>query len=96
MLGDRTESLNLIASTLERIRSCSKPEAAALIDGLPTQLHPDARAVLANVEHYIADYDLRGRDDVYRRAQEQDLESLILALRRGDSREELLDYTFLP
>jgi len=95
-MEDRTESLNLIADTLEKIRSSSKREAAALVDGLPAQLHPDARAVLANVEHYIADYDIRRRDETYRRVQEQDLEGLILALRRGDSREELLDYTCLP
>jgi len=40
--------------------------------------------VMANVEHYLADADIRARDERYRTMQEAALASLISALRSGD------------
>jgi hypothetical protein len=91
----RAESLTLLADTLERLRITPESDAEALVRSLPNDLHPDAVDVVSNVWHYVADYDIRRRDEAYRQMQERELEQLIAALRRGDSREALLNYSLL-
>ena len=92
----RDESLNLLADALEQFITSTRGEARALIAGIPSGVHPDVIAVLANVDHYIADYDIRTKDDEYARIQDRELESLISSLRRGDSLDELLEFSLIP
>jgi len=40
--------------------------------------------VLVNVEHYLADADIRARDERYRTMQDAEMARLISALRSGD------------
>ena len=92
----RDESLSLLADVLDQFSTSTGAEARALMAGIPSGVHPDVVAVLANVEHYVADYDIRAKDDEYARIQDRELESLITALRRGDSLDELLEFSLLP
>jgi hypothetical protein len=52
--------------------------------------HPSHRTsnelepVIANIEHYLADADIRASDERYRTMQDATLASLISALRSGD------------
>jgi hypothetical protein len=96
MPEDRLQSLRRVAELLVRVRDAgSTAQADELVRDLHG-LHPDAQDVLANVFHYTADFDIRARDEEYRKVQEHELEGLIDALRRGAARDELLDFTLLP
>lgn len=44
----------------------------------------ELESVVANIEHYLADADIRARDESYRTMQDAKLASLISALRSGD------------
>jgi hypothetical protein len=45
---------------------------------------PQLEPVLINVEHFLADADIRGRDVSYKEKQERSMTRLIAALRSGD------------
>ena len=92
----RVESLNFLADVLDQVSTSTKAEATALIDGMPSAIHPEVLVVLANVSHYVADYDIRAVDDDYARIQERELQNLISALRRGDSLDALLEFSLIP
>ncbi|HYL17394.1 MAG TPA: hypothetical protein VEV20_01840 [Burkholderiales bacterium] len=51
--------------------------------------------VWSNIEHYIADADIRQRDSAYRVMQESELKRLMRLLREGSTDEELQQVTFL-
>jgi hypothetical protein len=51
--------------------------------------------VVANVMHFVADDDIRRRDDGYRRMQEDRMRGLIRALKRGAPQDELRRFSFL-
>jgi hypothetical protein len=100
----RDVSLQSLADTLELISSDEfqrqKPErqvaaADSRLQCLPTNLHPDALDVIANVMHFVADGDVRAQDDAYRDRQMGQMRRLIEALRRGESRAELMRFSFL-
>jgi phosphate uptake regulator len=92
---DRRSSLTLLADVLERVLVCKNENPRVILQQLPSELHSDVVDVLSNVEHFMADGDIRRRDEAYKEMQETQLRQLIAALRRGDSREALLDYSFL-
>jgi hypothetical protein len=92
----RDESLKFLADVLDQFSTRTRAEAKALIKGVPSEIHPDVIAVLANVQHYVADYDIRAKDDEYARIQEREIQDLISALRRGDSLDELLNFSLIP
>jgi len=48
-----------------------------------------------NLEHYLADEDIRGRDPAYRVMQEAEMEKLVTLLRAGASDNDLANVTFL-
>jgi len=58
-------------------------------------LHEDALDVFANVSHFVADSDVRQRDEDYRATQARTMRELVDALRRRASREQLLTFSFL-
>jgi hypothetical protein len=91
---DRELSLSLVAAALEQLAGQALQQKAK-IDALPGNLHEDAVDVLANVEHFIADSDIRGWDEGYRRMQEEHLSGLLRSLRAGAPREALLRFNFL-
>jgi len=51
--------------------------------------------ILVNIEHYLADLDIREREPAYRAIQDGALEELIRGLRAGASGAELARITFL-
>lgn len=57
-----------------------------IMQKLRAGLHPDAVDVLSNVDHFVADSDIRRRDEAYKEMQETQMRQLIDALRRGESR----------
>ena len=94
----RDTSLDFIADALERLMHSSLGDADGILRWLYASsgvLHEDAIDVLANVSHFVADFDIRARDDDYRDMQERTMRDLIVALRHGEARERLLTYTFL-
>ena len=91
---DGRQSLSLLATTLERLGE--EPEKArASVNRLPKGLHEDAIDVLANVNHFLDDFDIRLEDESYRRMQEAHLRGLIQSLRENAPREDLMRFTFL-
>ncbi|OAI56784.1 hypothetical protein AYO49_03585 [Verrucomicrobiaceae bacterium SCGC AG-212-N21] len=54
-----------------------------------------ATAVWPYVEHFLADDDIRARDDEYRTMQETELAKLVSLLRAGAPESELRQITFL-
>ena len=92
----RSASMQALADCLERVSAVERAtDAEDLLQALPKNLHPDAVAVLANVGHYVSDFDLRKRRTAYREMQEKEMQDLIRALRREATLPELLDHTFL-
>ena len=51
--------------------------------------------VMACVEHYLSDDDVRAKDAAYRQMQETEMARLVQLLRTGGTRQELLAITFL-
>ena len=84
-----------MVAVLEGLLSVQPTEADSLIADLPSNLHDDAVDVLANVAHFVSDFDIRVRDDGYREMQEAHMRRLIQALRSGAPREQLLKFNFL-
>jgi hypothetical protein len=95
LLMERQDSLTLLADALAAmlVSSVGKLDPHAL--GLPSHLHADALDVLANVAHFVADADIRQREEEYKEMQEAEMRDLIAALRRGASRQDLLSFSFL-
>jgi hypothetical protein len=94
----RDTSLDFIADALERLVHSSAIEADRIYRWLQASsgiLHEDAIDVLTNVSHFIADSDIRDRDQVHRAMQEKAMGDLIVALRHGEPREQLLMFNFL-
>jgi hypothetical protein len=56
---------------------------------------PLGQAILANVEHYIADFDIRAIDQRYARMQEREMARLIRLLRESAEEELLRKIRFL-
>jgi hypothetical protein len=93
----RDSSLDFIAEALERLLGSSPDDADGIYRWLHASselLHEDAIDVLANVNHFVADSDIRARDDGYRAMQEKAMRDLIVALRHGEARERLLVFGF--
>ena len=94
----RDSSLDFIADALERLLQGPPGEADGIYRWLQASsqlLHEDAIDVLANVGHFVADFDIRGDDDEYRAMQVRAMRDLIVALRQGEAREQLLMFSFL-
>ena len=51
--------------------------------------------VLVNLQHYLADEDIRQRDSVYRQMQESELDRLIALLRSAAPSDALAEIGFL-
>lgn len=92
---ERQASLAILANLLSEILSHSAAHARTIIHQLPADLHSDAMDVVANVAHFVADADIRQRDEDYKKMQETQMRQLIDALQRDEPREQLLRYTFL-
>jgi hypothetical protein len=95
MTVHRIESLQRLAELLEPALVDSLNWSGISLPSLPVELHEDVRDVLANVDHFVADSDIRSRDTAYRSMQEEQMRQLIAALRLGASRDELLSFSFL-
>lgn len=54
----------------------------------------DIEAIMAYVEHFLSDFDIREKDATYRQMQETAMQKLILALRSGDLN-SAMNITFL-
>jgi hypothetical protein len=92
---ERQVSLTLVADALSKVLTDAPESAREVLQTLPADLHPDAMDVLANVEHYLADADIRNSDEQYRKMQETQMHGLIATLLRGAPRDELLSFSFL-
>lgn len=93
---DRSTSLRLLADALEMVVETSWPEhAEEILAQLPKDLHPDVGTVLGfNVGHFLADFDIRRRDEDYRQKQELDMRNL-RHLRLGEPIDVLMQHDFL-
>ena len=98
MDGTRGASLDFLADALDRILLSGSGDAQQIYRTLRAaqeSLHEDALDVLANASHFVADSDVRQRDEDYRAMQERTMRELVDALRRRASREQLLTFSFL-
>jgi hypothetical protein len=91
----RSESLATLAAALESMLKGGSTWSADSMARWRTALHPDGADVMANVDHFIADSDIRATDPEYRAFQDSQMRELIGALRRAAPREELLSFSFL-
>jgi hypothetical protein len=91
----RNEDANRLADYLESLRSgtllasefrekCQAPAAPDLLN-----------VIWPNVEHYLADFDIRERDLDYRAMQDAEMEKLVRLLRAGAPDAELAKIHFL-
>ena len=92
---ERNASLAILADVLEQVLTSNDEGSRSMIKQLPADLHTDAIDVLSNVDHFVADSGIRRRDETYKEMQETQMRQLIDALRQGESREVLLNYSFL-
>jgi hypothetical protein len=92
---DRRTSLSLLAEALDKLLSADPNGEEAFLECLPANLHADAVDVLTNVMHFVADADIRAREASYGEAQRAQMRKLIEALRLGESRARLLEFSFL-
>lgn len=93
---DRAASLRRLAEKLEQLQKGELPcDRRFVSECLAADAHPDAWDVVANVEHYIADEDIRKREREYKHGQERHLSELIAALRAAAPRDDLLAFNFL-
>jgi hypothetical protein len=91
----REEDISRLADDLESLRTggLSDREFRAnwrvdVVPGLSSVIWP-------NLEHYLADIDIRERDPAYRAMQDTEMEKLVRLLRAGAPDVELAKVTFL-
>ena len=89
------EEMSRLADDLESLRTggLSHREFRAnwqtdVVPGLPSIIWP-------NLEHYLADTDIRERDPAYRAMQDAEMKKLVNLLRAGAPDVELAKVTFL-
>ncbi len=92
---DRQLSLNLLADILEDVLKEQLTSREAVLQRLPNDIHRDVHDVLCNVDHYLADRDIRQRDPHYRHLQDQQMRALIRDLRAGMSTAALMKHAML-
>ena len=85
LLADALTDLLQGRSTAQQFRAVWSPRRSKL---------PLLDVVLSNVDHYLADTDIRARDEEHRRMQDADLEKMITLLRQGAT-DRLSQITFL-
>jgi hypothetical protein len=91
----REEDANRLADDLESLRTGLLSESAfrskcqsAVVPALLDVIWP-------NLEHYLADFDIRDRDHDYRAMQDAEMAKLIRLLRAAAPDDELDDISFL-
>jgi hypothetical protein len=91
----RDEDISRLADDLEALRTggLSGLEFRAnwqvnVVPGPPSVIWP-------NLEHYLADTDIRERDPAYRAMQDAEMDKLVRLLRAGAPDVELVKVTFL-
>jgi hypothetical protein len=91
----RNEDANRLADDLESLRTGTLSESefrakcqAAVVPDLLSIIWP-------NLEHYLADLDIRKRDPDYRAMQDAEMEKLVRLLRAGAPDAELATIHFL-
>jgi hypothetical protein len=91
----RNEDANRLADNLESLRTGTLSESdfrgkyqAGIVPDLLNVIWP-------NLEHYLADFDIRERDPDYRVMQDAEMEKLVRLLRAGAPDAELVKIHFL-
>jgi hypothetical protein len=95
MTVNRMQDANRLADDLESLRTGRLASQEFRehwqvheVSGLPNVIWP-------NLEHYLADVDIRKRDLAYRAMQDAEMEKLVRLLRAGAPDAELAKVTFL-
>ena len=55
----------------------------------------NTQTILAHVEHFLCDYDIRFKDPQYKKMQESEMEKLITLIRKSGPLEKILSIHFL-
>ena len=94
---ERSPSLQLLADILQSVLEgeIGAMNGADITARLPNDIHPDVHDVMAHVEHFLADADIRADDLHYRSMQEDQMKGLINALRNNADSDKLLRFTFI-
>lgn len=90
--GNATERL---ADDLSRLLSGHMTEREFRETWQRSDSPPVLETIWGNLEHYLADADIRARDAVYREMQDAELRKLIRALREGGQENSVRRITFL-
>jgi hypothetical protein len=85
---------SLLADDLQRLLEGQLDETAFRNRHSPPWHGAVIETIMANVEHFLADSDIRARDPAYREVQESEMRKLI-ALLRGERLDEAQRITFL-
>jgi hypothetical protein len=91
----REEDAKRLADDLESLRTgmLSESEFRAKCQ---SAVVPELLGVIwPNLEHYLADFDIRDRDPDYRAMQDAEMAKLVRLLRAGAPDDELADISFL-
>ena len=89
------EDANRLADDLDLLRAGTLSEQDFRATW-QTRVVPERLSVIwPNLEHYLADVDIRKRDPIYRAMQDTELQTLVRLLRAGAPAVELAKVTFL-
>jgi hypothetical protein len=90
------QDANRLADDLESLRAGTLSESAFRAKWQAAVVVPEQLSVIwPNLEHYLADRDLRDRDSDYRAMQDAEMEKLVQLLRTGAPNAELAEIHFL-
>ncbi len=91
---DRDRTLIEFADELEKLLHGELQPEAIRVRWWSRDLPPTVGELMAYVEHFLSDEDIRSKDEWYRRMQESEMTSMIECLRSGRI-EEARQITFL-
>jgi hypothetical protein len=91
----REEDAKRLADDLESLRTGKLSESEFRAKCKSAVVSELLRVIWPNLEHYLADFDIRDRDSDYRAMQNAEMATLIQLLRAGAPDAELVEINFL-
>jgi hypothetical protein len=91
----REEAANRLADDLESLPTGKLSEQQFRARWQEAAVPEQLRVIWPNLEHYLADLDIREQDPDYRAMQDAEMQKLVHLLRTGAPSVELADITFL-
>ena len=91
----REEGANRLADDLDLLRTGKLSEQEFRATWEPSAVPELLNVIWGNLEHYLADFDIRERDPAYRAMHDSEMQTLVRLLRAGAPAADLAKVTFL-